>query len=191
MDAGIAEVVRRLERAQVTLEPGLSAQELSAIEARFGISFNPAHRALLAAALPIGEGWMDWRHGGVDVLRGRLGWPIDGIVFDVHHNGFWPRSWGPRPAAPVDAERVARQYLERVPVLIPVYSHRCTPAAPAPGGSPVFSVYQSDVIVYGDNLLDYVAREFGAGPLAPAPEDQRPRILFWSSLAAGAGNDDL
>jgi len=191
VDAGIAEVVRRLERAQVTLEPGLSAQELSAIEARFGISFNPAHRALLAAALPIGEGWMDWRHGGVDVLRGRLGWPIDGIVFDVHHNGFWPRSWGPRPAAPADDERVARQYLERVPVLIPVYSHRCTPAAPAPGGSPVFSVYQSDVIVYGDNLLDYVAREFGAGPLAPAPEDQRPRILFWSSLAAGAGNDDL
>jgi hypothetical protein len=191
VDVDIAEVVRRLERAQVNLEPGLSAQELSAIEARFGISFNPAHRALLGAALPTGEGWMDWRHGVVDVLRGRLEWPIDGIVFDVHQNGFWPRSWGPRPTAPADAEQVARQYLERVPVLIPVYSHRCTPAAPAPGGSPVFSAYQSDVIVYGDNLLAYVAREFGVGPPAPTPEDQQLRIPFWSSLAAGADNDDL
>jgi hypothetical protein len=191
VDVDIAEVIRRLESAQVSLEPGLSAQELSAIEARFGISFNPAHRALLATALPSGEEWMDWRHGVVDVLRGRLDWPIDGIVFDVHQNGFWPRSWGPRPAAPADAERVARRYLNRVPVLIPIYSHRYTPAAPAPGDSPVFSAYQSDVIVYGDNLLDYVAHEFGDGPLAPAPKDQQLKIPFWSSLADGAGNDDL
>jgi hypothetical protein len=191
VNVDIAEVVRRLERAQINLQSGLSEQELSAIEARFGISFNPAHRALLAAALPAGEDWMDWRHGAVDVLRRRLNWPIDGIVFDVHQNGFWPRSWGPRPTTPADAERAARQHLERVPPLIPVYSHRCTPAAPAPVGSPVFSVYQSDVIVYGDNLLDYVAREFGVGPRVPTPEDQQPKISFWSSLAAGAGNDDL
>jgi hypothetical protein len=191
VDVDIAWVVRRLERAQVRLERGLSEQELSAIEARFGISFNPARRALLAAALPVGQDWMDWRHGLADVLRGRLEWPADGIVFDVHHNGFWPRSWGPRPATPAFAERVARQHLERVPVLIPIYSHRYMPAAPASGGSPVFSVYQADVIVYGDNLLDYVAHEFGAGPLAPTPEDQQLKIPFWSSLAAGADNDDL
>ena len=191
VDVDIAEVVRRLARAQVNLEGGLSEQELSAVEARFGISFNPAHRGLLAAALPVGEEWMDWRHGAADDLQRRLDWPVDGIVFDVHENSFWPRSWGPRPASPADAERVARRHLERVPVLIPVYSHRCAPAAPASGDSPIFSVYQSDVVVYGDNLLDYVAHEFGAGPRVPTPEDQRPKVPFWSSLVAGAHNDDL
>lgn len=191
MDVDIAEVVRRLERAQVNLEDGLSEQELRAIEDRFGLSFNPAHRMLLAATLPVGEGWLDWRHGAVDVLRRRLDWPVDGIIFDVHNNGFWPRSWGPRPTISSDAERVARQHMARVPLLIPVYSHRYAPAAPAPGSSPVFSVYQSDVIVYGENLLDYVAREFGTGPLASAAEDKRLKIPFWSSLVAGAGNDDL
>jgi hypothetical protein len=65
------------------------------------------------------------------------------------------------------------------------------PAAPAPGGSPVFSVYQADVVVYGDNLLDYVAQEFGVGPRAPTHEDQQVKIPFWSSLAVGADNDDL
>ena len=61
----------------------------------------------------------------------------------------------------------------------------------ASGDSPVFSVYQADVIVYGDNLLDYVAHEFGVGPRAPAPEDRRLKIPFWSQLAAGDDNDAL
>ncbi len=191
MDADIAEVVRRLECAQVSLEPGLSEQELSGTEARFGISFNPAHRALLAAALPVGGFWMDWRHSSANVLQGRLRWPVDGIVFDVHENGFWPRSWGARPPTRTLAEREARLHLARVPPLIPVYSHRCMPAAPAPGDSPVFSVHQTDVIVYGDNLLDYVAHEFGVGPRARAPGDRQLNIPFWSQLAAGAGNDNL
>ena len=33
--------------------------------------------------------------------------------------------------------------------------------------SPVFSVYQTDVIVFGDNLLDYLAHEFNQYPRHP------------------------
>lgn len=54
--------------------------------------------------------------------------------------------------------------------------------------SPVFSVYQTDVPVYGDDLLDYVAREFNAPPFNPGA---RMRVPFWSDLAEGAEDCDL
>jgi hypothetical protein len=50
-------------------------------------------------------------------------------------------------------------------------------------------VYQSDVIYYGDNLLDYVAHEFKVSPLEPSTD--RPRVPFWGDLADGAENQDL
>jgi hypothetical protein len=61
------------------------------------------------------------------------------------------------------------------------------PAAPAPSGAPVFSVWQSDVIFYGRNLLDYLHQELGptdADFYRRRPSDEgacRP----WSLLAVG------
>ena len=54
--------------------------------------------------------------------------------------------------------------------------------------SPVFSVHHTDVIFYSDNLLDYVAHQFGAPPVHPS---DRTYVPFWSSLAEGAENGDL
>jgi hypothetical protein len=52
-------------------------------------------------------------------------------------------------------------------------------------------VHQTDVIHYGDNLLDYVAREFHEPPPRPAVPGERPHIRFWSDLAEGADSADL
>jgi hypothetical protein len=187
----IAEVQSLLKRAGVEFEPGLTAWELRAVEERFEIQFNESHRALLGHVLPVGDRWVDWRAGDPGQLRDRLDWPIDGVVFDVHNAGFWPRSWGPRPAAAAEAEDVARRELANVPRLVPVYSHRYMPPGQFPPDSPVFSVYQTDVIIYGDNLLDYVAHEFGPAPVTSTAEYELPWIPFWSSLVAGIEDDDL
>ncbi len=40
------------------------------------------------------------------------------------------------------------------------------PADPTGPSAPVFSVYQTDVIIYGDDLLDYVQHEFGSQNMA-------------------------
>lgn len=53
---------------------------------------------------------------------------------------------------------------------------------------PVFSVHQTEAIFYGDNLLDYVAREFRMPPLHPS---ERTHVPFWSDLSEGAENRDL
>lgn len=40
------------------------------------------------------------------------------------------------------------------------------PADPIGSSAPVSSVYQTDAIIYGDDLLDYVQHEFGSQNMA-------------------------
>lgn len=189
MSGIVGQVVDRLRAAGVNLAPGLSEQELTRIEERFGFTFGPEHRELLATVVPDGESWVDWRHGSSGSLNGRLSWPIEGVIFDVQNNGFWPTSWGERPSDSGPIERQARDYLARVPQLVPLFSHRYLAAGAAYAPSPVFSVYQTDVIYYGDNLLDYIAHEFNVPPLCPSRK--RPHVPFWSDLADGLDAADL
>lgn len=192
-DHGVSDVVtqavERLRVAGVELSPGLSDSSISRVQDTFGFVFGPEHREFLQTVLPRGNSWPDWRRGSAQELRRRLEWPIDGVVFDVHHGEFWARSWGDRPGSTREREIEARRFLRRVPKLVPVYSHRYLASDPAYVPSPVFSVHQSDVIYYGDDLLDYVAREFGVPPLHPAAT--RTYVPFWSDLADGAEGADL
>ncbi|MBL0888960.1 hypothetical protein [Myceligenerans indicum] len=57
------------------------------------------------------------------------------------------------PATTPEAIDLARNYLATVPRLVPIVGHRYLPATPAPRGSPVSSVYQTDVIYYGADLV--------------------------------------
>lgn len=194
-DLGVPNVVERavahLRSAQVQLNPGLSGSELDHLEQRLGFQFSEEHRAFLQEVLPAGDtAWPDWRHGDPANLALRLAGPVDGVLFDVRENGFWPHSWGERPADRSDAQAAARRYLQAAPRLVPLYGHRLLPAAPAVAPSPVFSVHQTDVIYYGDDLADYVAHECKL-PQPTKASGSRLRVAFWSDLAEGAENEDL
>jgi hypothetical protein len=184
----IAQSIQRLRSAAVRLDPGLSDEEVSQLQDRLDFAFGPEHREFIQSAVPLGKSWPDWRHDSDEDLRGRLDWPVEGVIFDVHENGFWPASWGERPDGKEHREREARAHLARVPRLVPVFSHRYLTSDPQLRPSPVFSVHQADVIFYGDNLLDYVAHEFHVPPLQPS---DRTHVPFWSDLAEGAENRDL
>jgi len=177
-----------LERSGATLAPGLSHEELRRVEGRFGFSFAPDHRLMLSLALPLGgTDWPDWRSADESDLRERLGWPIEGILFDVG-DGYWREGWGERPTATADALSVAREYLRHVPVLVPVFGHRYLPTDPPLHGNPVLSCYQTDVIFYGNDLLDWFAHEFH-GRASSTPPDRR--VPFWSDLVdEGDGPDE-
>ena len=181
----VEDVVARLEDAGVRLDRGLTEADVKRVEKKFGFAFGPDHRALLRTALPLGDTWLNWRHATPVKIRERLQAPVEGVVFDVLNHDFWTASWGDRPADERAAEWIAREQLSRVPALIPLYDHRYLPAAPAPAGSPVFSVHQTDVTVYATDLLEYVDIEFGdAEPPTTVPAD-RPHLDFWSDLASG------
>lgn len=181
MTTGAEIAVRLLKEAEVPLGPGLTESELVAIEKKYGFAFDRDHRELLSLALPLGKGWVDWRQAPTEDIQHRLDWPTDGVIWDVHNNDFWPKRWGRRPADDAKAEQIARRKLRKVPRLIPIYSHRFMAAGPSKGSAPVFSVMQTDVVYYGENLPSYVAhelrmqRQFDTGV--------HRHIPFWSNLA--------
>jgi hypothetical protein len=147
------------------VEPGLLADELVCIEAKFAFRFPSDLADLLGAGLPTGERWPRWRAAiqGDDAATAQiyamLDWPREGMCFDVEHAGSWDPSWGPRPASMQDSLRVASDAIRAAPVLIPVFGHRYLPAEPCEAGNPVFSVYQWDIIVYGRDLGSYFNAE--------------------------------
>lgn len=175
------------------IEPGLSEAEFNRIERDFGFEFADDHRAFLAAGLPLRQEpepgatwrkpWPDWRAGDPDQLREQLAWPVDGTLFDVEHNGFWHNTWGDRPNDLTAALAVARSQLAQVPTLIPIYEHRYLPAGRGTHGHPVLSVYQTDIILYGTDLADYITNEF-SGTDWSTSEDwiTPPLVSFWGDF---------
>jgi hypothetical protein len=160
---------------------GLTGNELRRVEAEFGIRFNPDHQALLTAGMPKGGRWPDWRDGDRESLRARLEEPVEGVLFDVGENGFWWHGWGERPAKPAQALALARVALKGAPSLVPIYGHRFCPSLPM-FGLPVLSVVQTDVAVYGQDIVDYLLREFSGRPEEPRVIGPVLDVPFWSEL---------
>ncbi len=178
------DMVTRLRSQGVAFDAGLTDAEVAATEALFAFRFPPDLRAFLQTALPRGRRLPDWRAGDAAELRDWLDLPRQGVLFDVENNGFWLEEWGPRPETLADAKRVAEQVVATAPRLIPVYMHRMMPAEPHLPGNPVFSVHQTDIIVYGTDLRDYLSHEFlmteGEQDDWTVPSGTR-RIAFWNT----------
>ncbi|GIE93195.1 hypothetical protein [Paractinoplanes rishiriensis] len=160
------------------LSPGLTDAEFDAVEREFGFTFAADHRAFLAAGVPTGRGWPDWRGTDRDRLREQAAFPVEGVLFDVGENEFWYDGWGPRPATADQAVAAARFHLATAPRMVPLFTHRYLPAGLNP--HPVLSIYQTDVVHYGNDLADWLNREFGLGE--PATDRRRPTVPFWREL---------
>jgi hypothetical protein len=179
--SGVAEPGDRPTQ-RVVFNHGLTDEEFEAIEARFKFRFPPDLHVLLATGLPVSNGFPDWRSGDEEDLERMLEWPADGICFDIERSGFWLDEWGVQPLDFDAAVAIAREEIARAPTLIPIYGHRYIADEPEQSGNPVFSVYQTDIIVYGRDLEDYLDREFinpdGRDPV----ENQLRAIRFWSDI---------
>ena len=177
----VTDVAKALRKRGVSIDQGLKESELARIEDAYAFRFPPDLRAFLMELLPTSKEFVPWRGGSEEEIRRRLEWPRKGVEFDVENNVFWHEGWGIRPGNTAEAIAVAREQLSRMPLLIPIFSHRYMPSEPIAEGNPVFSVWQTDVIVYGNDLADYLHREFGVS--RPDWSRSVPRqIEFWSPL---------
>ncbi|WP_326669847.1 MULTISPECIES: hypothetical protein [unclassified Streptomyces] len=189
-----AEAARRLaDTGLYAFEPGLSDAEFARIEREHGFEFADDHRAFLAAGLPVNvppeEGqtwskpWPEWRDAEPDELRSQLDWPVEGVLLSIEHSAFWYEPWGERPTDDAAALATARCRLENVPILVPVYAHRYLPAGRGSFGHPVLSMWQTDIIYYGQDLVDYMHQEFDdARGDVDASGDPQASVGFWQDL---------
>lgn len=195
LGAAAAARLARFEGRECRIAPGLTVAEFARVEAEFGFEFADDHRAFLAAGLPLSipyddppgvfrtssDPWPNWRDGDPEVLRDRLNWPVEGLLFDVEHNVYWDAAWGERPEELGRALEIARVNLADVPKLVPLYAHRYLPDGHGTYGHLVLSVWQTDIICYGADLSDYIEREFGAPrrTLDDAAKSPRATVGFW------------
>lgn len=182
MDFAFAQKV--LVRAGVRFDCGLTPSEFDRVEHAFGVRFPPDLREFLSLGLPTSQDWADWRATDEGDIRGRMAWPLEGMCFDIEHNGFWLTQWGEKPVDLNAAFEIARREVGQAPALIPIFGHRYVPAEPHALGNPVFSVYQTDVIYYGVDLLDYFQNEFSSyfGRPSYTLTGTARTIPFWSRL---------
>lgn len=156
--------IKRLKLAGVRIEPGLSDEEIDAVQKRFSIAFSVPHRSLLQVGLPVDlcaqsagqrPRWPDWRDGNPHELE----------------------TWIRRAPAAADPFPLA------CPPLIPLCDYRYLPSGEHLESPWVLSAHELDVIYYGGSIGAWIGLEFEGdswAPERPAPED---RIPYWSDLA--------
>jgi hypothetical protein len=67
--------------------------------------------------------------------------------------------------------------------MIPVYAHRYLPAGRGTYGHPVLSIWQTDIIVYGTDLADYIDHEFSRSGWFISADWIPPAIVpFWGEF---------
>lgn len=192
MNDATARIVDVLRAAGQTLDVGLAEGELVDLERAYAFRFPPDLRDLLAAVHPVGGGWPDWRRrvvtwaNGEHPLEEQFGWIIHGTVFDIEHNNFWWDGWGARPKSLAEAIEVATRSMEKAPKLVPVWGHRFIPSDPPTRGHPVLSIMQTDIVIYGEDLLDYVCHEFKQPRPTREPNESATSLPYWGGFLAAA-----
>lgn len=108
------------EHGNWRIEPGLTEAELNALESRFSLWLNDDHRDFLAAGLPVGSGWPDWRGADEVTLRAHIGRPVRELLHAVREDGLWHPAWGDNPGGDA-ALKLASAKLAQEPRVVPVY----------------------------------------------------------------------
>lgn len=122
-----------------------------------------------------------WRLRDEEGTRRLIDAPVDGLLFDVEHNGFWWNAWGEPPRVTSERLTVARSQLATVPRLTPLWGHLYVGPDDS---SPVFSIVQADLYVPYLTLGDLLS----GGSEADIPVENYPlgSVPFWSELHAYA-----
>lgn len=115
-------------------------------------------------------------------MTGAREWIHHGFAFDVEHGDYWHPSFGPRPARLADAIERALAVVDEAPPLFPIYAHRFLASQPVEGPRAVLSVWQAvDSIFYGNDLANYLTREFGIERPSWATAEAPP-VPVWQDL---------
>lgn len=181
----VVSIIETLKGKGILFEKGLSLQEINKIEGLYEINFPPDLKEFLCIALPVSNKFINWRdmsEGNIRSIKDKLSWPLEGMIFDIENNEFWYSGWGSKPNDLEEAIEICKNEFKKIPKLIPIYSHRYIPSEPQEVGNPIFSVYQTDIIYYGEDLLAYLQIEFDIKKYEDMDFESIKDIRFWSDL---------
>ena len=195
----ILKAIEALKNADILYEAGLTDEELSKIEATFDINFPPDLRFFYQNILPVSiksinddNLFPQWRKALSDEnIKARIldfdTWIFEGIEIDIKINNFWMEEWGIKPSSVDEQIKIANLKYKQAPKLIQIYQHRCMPTS-TEFGNPVYSIWQTDIIRYGNDLVSYLNNEFKLKLDYVEPEASSA-IPFWDKMVGMNGRN--
>lgn len=171
------------DQHNVSYQNGLSDEEIVQIESKYNIFFPYALRTLLKQALPISEGFYNWRdlsESNYEFILQSINRPISDFYEDASEI-YWNDEWGKEPVNSAEFQSIIRTKLSRAPKLIPVFAHRYIPMIDG-NTYPIFSIHGIDIIIYGESLDDYLNVEFGEKSQSDINFSNVLDVPFWSEV---------
>ncbi|KAJ0233379.1 Uncharacterized protein HA466_0283440 [Hirschfeldia incana] len=169
------------------VSPGLTNQEISAVESSIGFSFPLDLRSILQTGLPVGTKFPEWRSGSTrnNNLLLLFNLPLLHVSKLVVRNGFWVDSWGTRPGSDAEALSLVKKFVEFAPVLVPVYDNFYVPSTtPNLAGNPVFRIDGDGVRALSCDVAGFLRGLNGSGDIRDSGDSRRRRrVEFWTDVA--------
>jgi len=176
------ELLKALEDNGVDFAEGLSQFEFLKIEQVFDIKFPKDLKDFYSIALPISKNFYNWRDfssENIKIIKYALDRPYKDI-YRMVDEVYWCDDWGVEPDED-KRSKIIRHKLKKAPKLIPIYSHRYIPMIDR-SNLPIFSICNTDVIYYGENLESYLYIEFGNRKQSEIDFGKINQVPFWSDL---------
>lgn len=175
------------------MDTGVSDARISELESSLNFKFPNDLRDILSNFVPrgikeINNSFPDWNNESIESLQKRFDWFTEGVFFDIKNNGFWYGKWGEEPENISKKIEIAKEKLLLEPKPIPICGHRCVLGIVNCDSSPVLSIWQTDIIYYGSDIMEYFVNEFEGFKLKVNTSDLRfKKENFWSDVIEGKG----
>ncbi|KAF8083364.1 hypothetical protein N665_0778s0016 [Sinapis alba] len=167
------------------VSPGLTNQEISAVESSLGFSFPLDLRSILQTGLPVSTKFPNWRSGSTRNLLLLFNLPLLHVSKLVVRNGLWVNSWGTRPGSDAEALSLVKKFMEFAPVLVPVYENFYVPStSPNLAGNPVFRIDGDGVRALSCDVAGFLQGLNGSDNIRDSGDSRRRRrVEFWTDVA--------
>ncbi|MBP3194600.1 MAG: hypothetical protein J6M05_02900 [Cardiobacteriaceae bacterium] len=175
------QIIFIMKRDGIIFSDGITDEELAKIENIYNIDFPLEYKNFIQEALPISQGfynWKDFSEQNVINISRFINKPKKILKENLEFIE-WSHKWGTEPLNQQQKYDFLTERINNSPTLIPIYLHRYIPIVN--NNPPVLSIYETDVIYYGQNLLDYLQVEFCNKQL-DGQLKYYEYIPFWSDL---------
>lgn len=177
------ELIDMLKLKGVKFEKGLSEEEIIRIRQEYSIKFPEELRNFYMTAVPVSRGFYNWRNfdpKNIQYIKAAIYRPINNI-YELANEVYWCDEWGNEPSDEHKRIEVIRELLKKAPKLIPIYAHRYMPEMNIKN-TPIFSIHDTDMIYYGENLFSYFEIEFGEKKQIDIDYNITTYIPVWSNF---------
>lgn len=155
------EIIDQMMKKGYKFEKGLSDEDIKIIEKRYNIKFPKSLIEFYKLANPISGDFVNWKDDSEENItknKKLLNAPIDDILFEIEQNNYWVSEWE-EPETIDEKKKKFVEIMKNEPKLIPFFYTRYVVSKEGVDDPGVLSLWGGDVIVLGNNLLDYLDNE--------------------------------